>query len=56
MTVHCDSLVLSDQAQYRFVFSQGETVEEVCEHFGYVAPIKYEIKDKEIEVRMLKNR
>lgn len=56
MTVHCDSLVLSDQTQYRFVFSQGETVEEVCEHFGYVAPIKYEIKDKEIEVRMLKNR
>lgn len=56
MTVHCDSLVLSDQTQYRFVFSQGETVEEVCEHFGYVAPIKYEIKDKEIKVMMLKNR
>lgn len=56
MTVHCDSLVLSDQTQYRFVFSQGETVEEVCEHFAYVAPIKYEIKDKEIKVMMLKNR
>lgn len=56
MTVHCDSLVLSDQTQYRFVFSQGETVEEVCEHFGYVAPIKYKIGNKEIEVIMLKNR
>lgn len=56
MTVHCDSLVLSDQTQYRFVFSQGETVEEVCEHFAYVAPIKYEIKDKEIKVMMLKDR
>ncbi len=56
MTVHCDSLVLSDQTQYRFVFSQGETVEEVCAHFGYVAPIKYKIGNKEIEVIMLKNR
>lgn len=56
MTVHCDSLVLSDQTQYRFVFSQGETVEEVCEHFAYVAPIKYKIGNKEIEVIMLKNR
>lgn len=56
MTVHCDSLALSDQTQYRFVFSQGETVEEVCEHFGYVAPIKYMIKDKKIEIIMLKSK
>ena len=56
MTVHSDPLVLSDPTKYRFVFSQEETIEEVCEHFGYVAPIKYKIKEKEIEVMMLKSR
>lgn len=54
--VHCDSFILSDQTKYRFVFSQEETLEEVCEHFGYVAPIKYKIKENEIEVMMLKSR
>ena len=50
LSVDCDSELLSDRTKYRFVFSQEETIQEVCEYLKYVAPIKYVIRDTGIEI------
>ena len=54
VVVHLDSRVSSDPIKYRFVFSRGESIQEVYEHLKYVAPIQYKIKNKEINVMISK--
>ena len=54
VVVHLDPQVSSDPMKYRFVFSRGESIQEVYEHLKYVAPIRYKIKDKEINVMISK--
>lgn len=54
VVVHLDPQVSSDPMKYRFVFSRGESIQEVYEHLKYVAPIQYKIKNKEINVMISK--
>lgn len=54
VVVHLDPQVSSDPIKYRFVFSRGESIQEVYEHLKYVAPIQYKIKNKEINVMISK--